>query len=736
MLMILLMKKGVLRAAVLGATLAGASTALAADRPADNNACRDIDITQQTVSVTGKPVKAMTVGGTIPGPVIEATEGDNLCVTFHNKMDVPTSIHWHGVLVPNNQDGVEGVTPPIAAHGELTYRFPVRQHGTYWYHSHTAMQEQRGVYGPLVFHPKDGELVKSDAESVLVLSDWTDEDPHQVLHNLKRDDNYYALKKNTVQSWWDAIRHGGGAVKTKLHNDWTRMGAMDVSDVGYDAFLADGEKIHKMPDIKPGQSVRLRLINASSSTYFNVQFAGGKLNVVAADGQDVQPFELDKLRLGMGETYDVIVTMPQDGKAYEFRATAEDGTGYSTTVMGQGELVKAPDLPKPDLYAPMKMHAGMDMKGMDMGGMAGMDMSHMDHDMPGMDHSHMNHGGPATMDEYEKLRALGSTVIDGSKHPMKMVDLKLTGTMQGYTWGMKGGRGDPEGMIRVREGDWVMMTITNETMMEHPIHLHGHFFRVMNGQGENSPLKHTVNVPPMGKVNIEFLADEPGDWLLHCHNLYHMTTGMMMTLMYEKADSAPANMNMPGMDMSHMDHDMAGMNMGSLKGPGRPDGQPMKMGDSWFPFADINLQNNMAAGLLRLENRRNTLNLEFDANRRGQFDVNTDLERRVAPYFSVFGGVDIDHKEVNGPVDPRAVAGVRYTLPMMVDLEARVDHKGHPRIELRGEPQLTKRVSLEWRANTDKEVRANLNLAINEKLSVTGGYDTTYGAGVGIKLKF
>jgi FtsP/CotA-like multicopper oxidase with cupredoxin domain len=252
----------------------------------------NFDIDTKSVNFTGKNVDAISVNNQIPGPTIEATVGDILEVTFNNKMNQETSIHWHGVLLPNDQDGVPHLTTkPIAPHSSFTYKYQITHSGTYWYHSHTGLQEQRGAYGSLVFHPKNGELIKTDRDDVVVLSDWTNENPDQVLANLKKDGDYYALKKHSVQSWDRVFKNGTPALKNRLKSSSTRMGPMDLSDVGYDAFLANGQTESSL-EAKPGETVRIRLINAGASSYFNVEFAGEAMIIVAADGIDVEPLKV------------------------------------------------------------------------------------------------------------------------------------------------------------------------------------------------------------------------------------------------------------------------------------------------------------------------------------------------------------------------------------------------------------------------------------------------------------
>jgi len=307
------------------------------------------DIGYKKINITGKSVTAMAIDDRIPGPTIEAHIDDTLRVTFRNKMNVETSIHWHGILLPNDQDGVPYITtPPIRAQSSFTYQFKVKQVGTYWYHSHTGLQEQQGIYGSIIFHPKHGERVKADRDYIVVFSDWTDEQPVRVLAHLKMDGDYYSLKKGTVLSWDKVLQYGWPAFKNRIRGAFTRMGAMDLSDIGYDAFLSNGKREEHLI-AQPGEHIRLRLINAAASSYFNVEFAGGPMTIVSADGIDVQSQKVKRLRIAIAETYDVIVKIPTN-KSYELRATSEDGTGYSSTYIGSGPPLLAPDIPRPNLF--------------------------------------------------------------------------------------------------------------------------------------------------------------------------------------------------------------------------------------------------------------------------------------------------------------------------------------------------------------------------------------------------
>ena len=377
----------------------------------------EVTIAQQEVNITGKPALGMTINGSIPGPTLRFKEGDTARIHVHNKMSVETSIHWHGVLVPPGMDGVPYVTyPPIKPGTTFTYEFPIRQSGTYWYHSHTSLQEQSGVYGSIVIEPRQNGP-KPGHDYVILFSDWTDENPHEVNRTLKRGSEWYAIQKGSGQSILGAARLD--MLTEYFWRELQRMPAMDIADVAYDRFLANG-KPETSFSAKPGETLRLRIIDGSATTYFHLEFAGGPMTIVAADGLDVQSVKENRFLIGVAETYDVLIQVPGSG-AYEFRATAHDGSGYASVWIGSGERHPAPDVPKPNLYHTMghfnlkqvfsltpagtmgmpdrKVEAGkfdqpgmMGMGAMDMGGMPGMES--MDHGaepakmkMEGMDHT-------------------------------------------------------------------------------------------------------------------------------------------------------------------------------------------------------------------------------------------------------------------------------------------------------------------------------------------------------------
>lgn len=336
----------------------------------------DLYIADTMVNYTGKKRKAIAVNGSIPAPTLNFIQGDTAIIRVHNTMNEETSVHWHGVLVPNSEDGVPYLnTAPIKAGTTHTFTFPIIQSGTFWYHSHTMLQEQAGLYGSIVIKRPDEPPIK---EFVLVLSDWTDENPNQVLRYLKKGAEWYSIKKGALQSYGEAI--AAGYFKDKLRQEWKRMTPMDVADVYYNRFLINGKDKDYLKDVKPGEIIKLRVINGASS-YFTIQFAGGQMQVASADGINVMPLMVDKIELATAETFDVLIQMPEDSSAYEFRATSWDITGYGSVFLGNGPEVKAPAIPKLNYFAMMREMNSM-MSSMDMSG-GGMNMKNMN-DMKGM----------------------------------------------------------------------------------------------------------------------------------------------------------------------------------------------------------------------------------------------------------------------------------------------------------------------------------------------------------------
>ena len=682
----------------------------------------DLNISYKTLNITGQDVKAMALNDSIPGPTLRFREGDVARIRFKNSMDVATSVHWHGVLLPYRQDGVPYVSnPPIEPGETKTFEFTIKQAGTYWFHSHTGLQEQRGVYGSIVITPKKGERVSSDQDEVIVLSDWTDENPDEILRTLKSGSDYFSLQKGTMQSLLGAAKEGALMDVTK--RSLMRMPPMDISDVAYDAFLANG-KVQTTVLAKPGEKVRLRFINSATATYFYLQFAGGPVQIISADGQDVQPVNVDRFLMAIAETYDLIVTVPENG-SYEFRATAQDGSGHTSIFIGQGKRILAPKVPEPNLYK-MKMsmdHNGMKMQGMDSKMKMPMDHSGMKMDgmhskmkmpmgngmdkMMGMDS--MDAGNERPLSPYKKLRSIGKSTLP-KMNPTREVVLNLTGDMERYIWSMNGEIISADNVIRIRHGENVRFVLINKTMMHHPMHLHGHFFRVLNGQGDYSPLKHTVDVPPLATQIIEFEANEYNDWFFHCHILYHAKAGMARVVSYE--DKA-------------LDVDLKKIRHKLYK-------------DSWYPTFIGTAQSHMTDGIAVFSNSRNILSAKWEVGwqrvDKTDYDVELAYDRYFNRFFNGFAGVNLTNDYERG------IFGIRYLLPFNVESTFRVDSEGEFRVELAQGLQLTNRFgifgNIEYDTESKEEWLLGGKYTLSKNLALTGQYHSDFGAGVGLEFRY
>lgn len=695
----------------------------------------NIDTTQ--VDITGTPVEALAIDGQIPAPTIRAAVGDTLRVTFNNHLDSTTSVHWHGILLPADQDGVPYLnTQPIAPGMSHTFEFPILHSGTFWYHSHTDLQIQRGLYGAIVLEGEDASAVNDE---VVVFSDWTNEDPEAILSNLKKSDDFYAWKKDKVQSWDRVIANGGQSIRNRITGALTRMGPMDLTDVGYDAFLVNGKQLNALAvgDPDAGQ-MKLRLVNGSTSSYYDVEYAGGPMTVIAADGQNVKPIRVQRLRIATAETYDVLIPLTS-GQAYELRATSFDGTGHSSLFIGEGERVAAPDVPVPNLY--LMEHMAMDMASMDMDTDMDTEMSmdmrmdrdrDMNTDMPATDHSqhimpsfeqsqdsHQSHtettsanaemqmeSMPAVIDhmtDYRHLVASTQTSLPVDQ-PWRDIHLRLTGNMERYVWSFDGKtiREDPQ--ILIRGGENVRFHLSNDTMMHHPLHLHGHFFRVVNEHGERSPLKHTVNIPPMGHVMIEFDGNEKEDWLFHCHNQYHMKSGMNRVVSYEQTSSFTPEI-----------------------------GQQVLPSQRWFKINEFHVLTSFMDYEFTLSDERHSFDLELDADLEETLELHLFYNYHFNRFVSAFGGLE-RREHHHGKNHELPVAGLNVLLPFMIESEWRVDDHGEFRLELESEMRFTRRWGVDWRWNTDDEHRYGINYRVNNRFSITLHTDTEYGDGIGIQF--
>ncbi len=565
----------------------------------------NLTIGHSPFTVGGRTGHAVTINGTVPAPLIRLREGQNFRVAVTNALEEDTSIHWHGVLVPFQMDGVPGVSFPGIRPGEtFLYEFPIRHAGTFWYHSHSNLQEQLGHYGPLVFDPAGADPVAYDREHVLVLSDWSFMHPHMIMAKLKKSEGYFNYQKQTLAG---LLRDDDPEQKMPLENRlmWgrMRMDPTDIADVTGSTYTylinGHGPEENWTGLFRPGERVRLRIINASAMTVFHVRIPGLPMTVVQADGNNVRPVPVDEFQISVAETYDVIVE-PTEDRAFTIVAESVDrsGMGRATLAPRLGMVAPVPPLrPRPTLGMDDMGMAGMDhgsMSGMDRGSMSGMDhgaMPGMDHGaMPGMDQSGagamagMDHGamdmGSMEMRNPENAPpdmkvgvgvdmiapmprdrtghpGLGLENVDhrvltyrdlvaldpnpDPRPPSREMQIHLTGNMERFMWSFDGRKfSEVVEPIRFARNERVRVTLVNDTMMQHPIHLHGHFFEVVNGHPGNHPMKHTVNVLPGGAVTFDLTADAPGDWAFHCHLLYHMHAGMFNVVTVRPLDGDAA----------------------------------------------------------------------------------------------------------------------------------------------------------------------------------------------------
>lgn len=668
-----------------------------------------------------KPVTALTVNGGIPGPTLRFREGDTARIRVFNRLpDQETSIHWHGIVLPVAEDGVPHVTtPPILAGGSHTFEFKLPHSGTYWYHSHTGLQEQEGVYGSIVVEPAGGEPVRADRDHVVVLSDWTTERADEVMRSLRRGTEWYALKKGSAQSLLGAAK--AGALGDFFDREKSRMPAMDISDVAYDAFLANGRRSIDLPG-KPGETVRLRFINAAASTYFYIQSAAGPLKIVAADGPPVKPIHVKRLFIGMAETYDVIVKIPASGR-WEVRATAQDGSGHASVFLGSGKTHAAPDVPRPDNYR----------------------MDH--HLMAAMDEMDMDEG--ETMEEperplspYSRLRSPTRTDFPKSA-PRRTLELRLTGDMERYIWSFNGKTFAQEGTIPIKKGEVIRMEFINDTMMHHPIHLHGHFFRVLAGQGNDAPIKHTIDVPPMGRRTVEFHADNPGDWLLHCHLLYHMHAGMTRIFSYQPDDWTPPTQGKikPGTENVICTNNCCVPVSERTEGEA-PAHTPHAGGhdhDPWFLYLDGSLQSHMSEGQLTLMNSHDDLFLAWEAGWKDDTDYEAEIgwKRYFNPNLStVLGWRFTNHEDEEN----RAFAGIEYRLPYLIRSSVQIDSEGDLRLGLGKSLLITDRLgvfaSVQYDTGSKWEWTTGAEWMLNKQFSLIAQYHSDYGPGGGLQFRF
>ncbi|MCZ4223370.1 multicopper oxidase domain-containing protein [Pedobacter rhodius] len=724
----------------------------------------DLYVADTIVTYGKKKKRAIAVNGQIPMPTLTFTEGDTALIYVHNKLDEETALHWHGLFLPNKMDGVPFLTQmPIKPHTTYIYKFPVVQHGTHWYHSHSKLQEQIGMYGAFIINRRTEWAIPT---LPVVISEWTDMKPEEVHRSLKNASDWFAIKKGTTQSYAEAIRTGH--FKTKVANEWKRMNAMDVSDVYYESFLINGEKESSHPQFKAGDKVRLRIANGGASDYFWLKYAGGKITVVATDGNDVEPVEVDRLIIAVSETYDVVVTIPEN-KSYEFLVTPEDRTKSASLWLGKGEQVYAQKMPKLNYFAGMKMMNNM-MDGR--GNMIKMDGMHMQNQvmdmntvmypeitgeenpegknsMKGMQMSGVKSQSGMIMAaenkdivtlNYDMLRAPKQTTLP--KGQWKELRFDLTGNMNRYVWTLDNKTVSESDKILIKRGENLRVVLYNNSMMRHPMHLHGHDFRVLNGQGAYAPMKNVLDIMPMERDTIEFAASETGgDWFFHCHILYHMMSGMGRIFSYESTPSNPEISN-PKMTQRKLFNDDR----------------------AFHPMARIGLETNGSDGEMMLANTRYRFTTEWRIgfDKEMGYESESHLGRYIGKnqWLMPYVGWDFRKRTVE-PMDKNIFGqslspgnnffgqnntknfrqvfhlGVQYTLPLLVVADAALDHKGNLRFQLmREDIPVSKRLRFQFMVNTDKEYMAGFRYIVTRYFGLSTHYDSDMGYGGGLTLSY
>ena len=707
------------------------------------------------VNFAGKQKRAIAVNGQIPMPTLEFYEGDTAEIVVHNQMNEETSLHWHGVQLPNKEDGVPWLTQkPIKPHSTYRYTFPIIQHGTHWYHSHSGLQEQIGMYGSFIMKKRGSDPTFrkgiDDLPTVpLIISEWTNLNPNNVHRMLHNANDWFAIKKGSTQSYSEAVK--AGHFKTKLTNEWKRMLAMDVSDVYYDQFLINGSSGAQFPQFKAGDKVRLRVSNAGASSYFWLQYAGGKITVVANDGNDVEPVTVDRLIIGVSETYDVVVTVPENGLAYEFLATPEDRTKSVSVYFGDGVRQPVPPLPKLRYFEGMKMmNEMMDMNGnmKDMGmnmSMQKMDMNTvmypemMDMKKSGeaeemqMEGDHSGHrmaNAEISTLNYGMLKSPYDTSLP-KEAPVRDLTFALTGNMNRYVWSMDDRVLAESDKILVKKGEVLRIKLVNNSMMRHPMHLHGFDFRTLNEQGVQAPLKNVLDIMPMESDTIEFLAKEDGDWFFHCHILYHMMAGMNRVFA-----------------------------VGDYQNPELPDKNAayrklQRESNQWHLFAENDFATNGNDGMAMLHNTRWNLSAEWRLGYGGAHGYETEvhLGRYVdrMQWFMPFIGFDWRYRRMGmhdieknifgqqNTKDERATfsAGLVYTLPMLINFQAEIFTDGIVKLQLmREDIPLTPRLRGAFMVNTDREYMAGVKYIITRNFALSSHYDSDMGFGAGFTLTY
>jgi len=724
----------------------------------------DLHVKDTVVNFAGKEKRAIAVNGQIPMPTLTFTEGDTAEIVVHNELNEATSLHWHGVFLPNKEDGVPFLTQmPIEPGTTHTYRFPIIQSGTHWYHSHSGLQEQIGMYGSLVLKKRANDpAFRKGIDDLpvvpVILSEWTNYNPNNVNRMLHNANDWAAIKKGATQSYFEAIKKGH--FKTKVTNEWKRMLAMDVSDIYYDKVLMNGAKETQLSQFKAGDKVRLRISNGGASSYFWLKYAGGKITVVANDGNDVEPVDVDRLIIGVSETYDVVVPIPNDNTSYEFLATTEDRTKSASLYIGAGIKQLTSPMPQLQYFEGMKMmndmmkmdgtmnpmSMNMSLQQMDMNTVMYPEITGQNDAMKMSDGNTMEMKSNNSGHEGHQGHAMGSADIVTLNYSMlrspevttlpedalvRELRFELTGNMNRYVWSLDNKVLSETDKILIKKGENVRIILYNNSMMRHPMHLHGQDFRVLNGAGEYAPLKNVLDIMPMETDTIEFAANVEGDWFFHCHILYHMMGGMNRVFA-----------------------------TGDYQNPLLPDkNKAYKMLQRESNMPHFMFQNDFATngndGEMMLQKARWSVGTEWRLgyNNAHGYETETHIGRYIGrmQWLMPFVGFDwryrkLGHNEVESNIfgqqntkDQRAQfsLGAAYTLPMLVVLQGEVYQDGNVRFQLsREDIPLSKRIRARFMVNTDKEYMGGLDYIFNKNFGIRAHYDSDMGFGAGLTLSY
>ncbi len=720
----------------------------------------ELNITRGDITIDGKLYEnKVLVNGGIPAPELVFNNGDTAEIRVINKTNEKTLIHWHGLLIKNDQDGVPYVNSlPIEPNSEKLYRFKLRQTGTYWYHSHVMFQEEDGLYGAFTILPD--KTAPELSEKTVVLSDLTSELGEEVQKNVKKDGEYYDVLKGTVQSWLEAFRSGNAL--TKWRNSLQRMEGMDYADIAYDKFLVNGKQnIDLFNDSSKKKKVKLRIINGSATSIFKLTYGGEFITVVGADGLPVEPVQVKVLPISVAETYDIVVQVAAN-KRVELRATSLDNSGYSSIWLGRGSKdVSAPDmqwehpisttmaemmgmkkmgffqefamnyrneftdLPKEIRYDVVTEYKLPDqhllrpmMKKMEMG-----KKEHQKMMKPEQSFRIMNMS-PASKKKnklaspnknplfneltYGLLKAKEPINVN-KKAPLRTVKFTLNGNMGYYIWSINGVPVGPDTYIKINKGERVRFIMNNTTMMNHPMHLHGHFFRVMTNQGKWSVLKHTVNVAPLGQTVIEFDASEEKDWFFHCHILYHMMAGMTRIVRYE---------NQPGPQELES---------------AREKSKEFNFASSFFlrsrNFIQSNYYRTETSAFNSFYNVMFDVVGDYDKNLEGEVHIARILTRYLQPY------IGAKTEAESGDFETTPTIGLTWVLPLNISVDIKYQPLLEKKMELEfeNEIQLTSKLQFNYEYSSQRNFYGELEYRQTKNLSFLASYNKTYkkwGAGL------